>query len=301
MDTLTSMRVFVAVAARGSFSAAAQAMSLSPAMATKHIAQLEARLGVRLFHRTTRRVTLTEAGRQYLAHCQDGLDAIDAAEASVSAASDHPRGTLKVTAPVWFANGQMARRFAEYQQRYPAVVLDLQLENRRVDLVRDSYDLALRVTADPSPSMIVRPLCTVSFFLVASPSLYPGGRPPITVAQLDGARAVLPSYVALEAIELESPTGRETLHLNAGLYCNDTTLARHAALAGMGVAYLPAWLVEADIASGRLIHLLPDHRRPPLTLYAAYSSRRYMTSKVRTFIDFLSETLGDTEKSLLGV
>ena len=86
------------------------------------------------------------------------------------------------------------------------------------------------------------------------------------------------------------------MHLNAGLYCNDTTLAHHAALAGMGVAYLPGWLVEDDIASGRLIHLLPDHRRPPLTLYAAYSSRRYMTSKVRTFIDFLSETLDDTRK-----
>ena len=86
------------------------------------------------------------------------------------------------------------------------------------------------------------------------------------------------------------------MHLNAGLYCNDTTLAHHAALAGMGVAYLPGWLVEDYIASGRLIHLLPDHRRPPLTLYAAYSSRRYITSKVRTFIDFLSETLDDTRK-----
>lgn len=291
MDTLTSMRVFRAVAAHESFSAAAKHLEISPAMATKHIAHLEAHLGARVFHRTTRRVTLTELGRQYLAQCLDGLDLIDAAEASVSQSRDRPSGILKITAPVWSANPKLAAIFAAYQQAYPEVILDIQLENRRVDLVDEGYDLALRATADPSPTLIVRPLGPVPFRLVATPDFFADSDVPTEPAQLSDYRAVLPTYVSLKNVMLESTAGRERVALKAGMYCNDTNLARHAVLAGMGIAFLPLWLVDDDITSGKLITVLPDYNFRPITLYAAYSSRRYMTSKVRTFIDFVDQSL----------
>ena len=291
MDTLLSMRVFRMVAAEQSFTAAARRLDLSPAMVTKHIAHLEAHLGARVLHRTTRRVSLTELGRQYLAHCADGLDLIDAAEASVSHAHGRPSGTLKVTAPVWFGTAHTARLLAAYQRQYPDVTLDIQLENRRVDLAGEGYDVALRATADPSPTMIVRPLTTVPFHLVAAPALFAGKPPPQDVAAAGRYGAILPSYVSLETVTLEGPAGRTQLKLQPVMLCNDTHLALQGVLAGMGMAFLPSWLVDTEVAAQRLIRVLPDHHFAPITLYAAYSSRRYMTSKVRTFIDFFGQSL----------
>ena len=291
MDTLVSMRVFRRVADQHSFSGAAKRDGMSAAMVTKHIANLEAHLGARLFNRTTRRVSLTEAGREYLAHCQDALDLIDAAEASISHARSAPSGTLKITAPVWIANPAMAALFAAFRAQYPDVVLDVQLENRRVDLVAEGYDVALRATADPAPTLIVKPLAVVPFYLVAAPALFGPNHPPTRVSELMDCDAVLPSYVSLDKLTLESVNGKEILKLKPVMYCNDTHLAKQSVLCGVGAAYLPAWLVDEELARGDLIRLLPDHRTTPITLYAAYSSRRYMTTKVRTFIDFLDAKL----------
>ena len=291
MDTLTSMRVFKAVAALGSFSGAAGQLDMSPAMATKHVAHLESHLGARLLHRTTRKVSLTEIGRQYLAQCLDGLDLIDAAEASVSQGQDRPSGILKITAPVWLANAMTAQMLARYRETYPGVVLDIQLENRRVDLVADGYDLALRATAEPSPSLIVRALCPVPFYLVAAHDFFPPGGAPRDVQAAQQHGTVMPSYVSLENVTLETPSGRVRMQPKPVMYCSDTNLALQCVLAKIGMAFLPAWLVDDHLAQGRLIHVLPDHTFAPVMLYAAYSSRRYMTSKVRTFIDFMHTAL----------
>ena len=293
MDTLVSMRIFRQVADQQSFSAAGKRADMSAAMVTKHIAHLEAHLGARLFNRTTRRVSLTEAGREYLSQCQDALDLIDAAEASISQARNAPSGTLKVTAPVWLANAAIADLFARYRRQYPEVLLDIQLENRRVDLVGEGYDVALRATADPSPTLIVKPLAVVPFYLVAAPALFKGRAIPQQVSDLMDCDAVLPSYVSLDKITVESSHGKEVLRLKPAMYCSDTHLAKQSVLCGVGAAYLPAWLVHDELAQGRLIRLLPAHRTQAITLYAAYSSRRYMTTKVRTFIDFLASGLAD--------
>ena len=294
MDTLVSMRVFRKVAQHESFSAAAKRMDISPAMVTKHIAHLEAHLGARIFHRTTRRVSLTEIGRQYLSQCLDGLDLIDAAEASVSQTQNHPSGILRVTAPVWMANAMTADLLTRYQRSYPDVILDIQLENRRVDMVGEGYDLALRATAEPSPSLIVRPLSPVPFYLVAAHDFFSPYPPPSDVQSTQQYGTIMPSDVSLESVALESPAGRVHMQPKPTMYCNDTNLALHAVLARMGIAFLPAWLVDDHLTDGRLIRVLPDHTFHPITLYAAYSSRRYMTSKVRTFIDFLRDALNKT-------
>jgi DNA-binding transcriptional LysR family regulator len=294
MDTLTSLQVFREVAEGGSFVGAAERLGLSTAMASKHVAHLERRLGARLLNRSSRRLSLTEAGAAYLARCREALDLLRAGEAVVACGAEAPQGVLKVTAPVWCATRRFADLLAAYRDRYPQVVPDLRLENRRVDLVEEGYDLALRVTAgEPSPALIVRPLGGVRFHWVASPACLARAGPLETPADLATVGAVLPTYVNLETMTLHGPGGATASpRLAAAMKSDDTTLSHHAVRAGIGAAFLPEWLVGDDLDRGTLRAVLPGWTAPPMTLYAAYTSRKYLTAKVRTFIDFLGESLG---------
>jgi DNA-binding transcriptional LysR family regulator len=156
---LTSLRVFREVVEAGSFTAAAGRLSMSPPMASKHVAQLEKSLGARLLHRSSRHLSLTEAGTAWYEQSRRALDLLDAAEAAIGQTSEAPRGQLKVSAPVWCATPRIARVLADYHERFPEVLVDMHLENRKVDLAADGYDLALRATQEPSPALIARPLC----------------------------------------------------------------------------------------------------------------------------------------------
>lgn len=291
MDTLLSLRVFREVIDSGSFVAAANRLGLSTAMASKHVAHLERQLGARLLNRTSRHLSLTEAGSAYLEQCREALDSLQAGEAAIGLSQEAPRGVLKVTAPVWCANRHFAEALAAYRAQQPEVMVDIRLENRRVDLVEEGYDLALRVTRDPGPSLIVRPLCTLQFHLVAAPALLKReGRPrgPAEIARLG---AILPTYVNIDGLEVVGPAGKTRLHLQAAMKSDDTTLAYHAVHAGLGIAYLPDWLVADDLKRGALKRVLPGYDTPRSTLYAVYTSRKYLTAKVRSFIDFFSTAL----------
>ncbi|WP_035659433.1 LysR family transcriptional regulator, partial [Bradyrhizobium sp. STM 3809] len=186
MDTLVSIRVFCQVAELRSFAAAAERLSLSPAMASKHVMQLERRLSTRLLNRTSRRVGLTEAGQVYFDQVRQMLDTLEEVEAVVSKATVIPRGTLKVSAPVWFANAQFAGMMAAYRARHPDVMLDIDLSGRLVNLVDEGFDLALRVSAAPGDGLIARPLPPVLMQLVAAPSYLAAAGRPATLAELDG-------------------------------------------------------------------------------------------------------------------
>ncbi len=295
MDTLTSLRVFREVVESGSFVAAAQRLNLSTAMASKHVAHLERQLGARLLNRTSRHLSLTEAGTVYLEQCRDALDSLQAGEAAIGLSQQAPRGVLKLTAPVWCANRRFAEVLAAYKAQHPEVMVDIRLENRKVDLVEEGYDLALRVTRDPSPSLIVRPLCTLQFHLVATPGYLKRYGLPKAPADVERLGAILPTYVNLDGIEVTGPTGKQTVRLTATMKSDDTTLSYHAVHAGIGIAYLPAWLVQGDLQRGDLVQVLPGYEGPPLTLFAAYTSRKYLTAKVRSFIDFLSAALPQAE------
>jgi len=293
MDTLLSLRVFREVVDSGSFVAAAGRLNLSTAMASKHVAHLEREVGARLLNRTSRHLSLTEAGATYLEQCREALDSLQAGQAALGRAHEAPRGVLKVTAPVWCANRRFADVLAGYKRLHPEVVLDIRLENRRVDLAEEGYDLALRVSrADPSPALIVRPLCSVQFHLVATPAFLKREGRPKTLTDAAALDAVLPTYVNLDAIAVVGPAGRETLHLKAAMKSDDTTLSYHAVRAGIRMAYLPDWLVADDLKRGDLKRVLPAFTAPAATLYAAYTSRKYMTAKVRSFIDYLGSALG---------
>ncbi|MFT4172287.1 MAG: LysR family transcriptional regulator [Rhodocyclaceae bacterium] len=292
MDTLTSIRVFREVIEAGSFVAASQRLGLSTAMTSKHVAHLERTLGGRLLNRSSRHLSLTDIGRVYYEQCREALDILQSAEAAVGQQAHRPSGLLRVTAPVWFANQGFADILARYRIRYPEVVVEMTLENRRADLIEEGYDLALRATAEPSPALIVRPLGRVPFVLVGAPGYLEIHGRPASVAQIADHDAILPTYIDLNNIELDSPTGRVRIQHRASLRSNDSTLALCAARGGMGLVYLPRWLVDDDLAAGRLEQVLPGALLAP-TLYAAYTSRKYMAPKVRTFIDFVVQALGD--------
>lgn len=301
MDRLKSLRVFREVVESGSFAAAAERLSMSAPMASKHVAQLEKSLGARLLHRSSRHLSLTEAGSAWYAQSRRALDLLDAAEAAIGETREAPRGQLKVSAPVWCATPRFARVLADYRERFPEVLVDIHLENRKVDLAADGYDLALRATQEPSPALIARPLCRVPFHLAGTPAYLRrvGGSPalPADVARLG---AIVPSYVNLDNLALKGPGGRMfPLRLAPVLRSDDTTLTLHAVRADMGIAFLPEWLVDEDLAAGRLLRLLPDHAPPPVTLFAVYTSRQYMAPKLRSFIDFLGERLGAASERTL--
>ena len=297
MDRLTSLRVFREVVESGSFVAAAERLAISAPMASKHVAQLEKSLGARLLHRSSRHLSLTEAGQAWYEQSRRALDLLDAAEDAIGQKDDTPRGQLKVSAPVWCANARFAEVLAGYRERCPEVLVDLHLENRKVDLAADGYDLALRATQEPSPALIARPLCRQQFHLVAAPACIARGGLPAVPADLARLDAIVPSYVSIEGLALKGPDGRQApLRLAPVLRSDDTTLTLHAVRAGIGMSFLPEWLVDEDIAAGRLLRLVPDYAAPPVTLFAVYTSRQYMAPKLRSFIDFLGERLGPGPK-----
>ena len=291
MDTLTSLRVFREVVESGSFVAAANRLGLSTATASKHVAHLERQLGARLLNRTSRHLSLTEAGTVYLEQCREALDSLQAGEAAIGLSQEAPRGVLKVTAPVWCANRRFADVLAAYKLEHPDVIVDIRLENRKVDLVEEGYDLALRVTRDPSPTLIVRPLCTLQFHLVATPAYLKRVGWAKGSVDLERLGAILPTYVNLDGMEVTGPAGKLKLHLHATMKTDDTTLSYHAVHAGLGWAYLPDWLVAEDLKRGELKRVMPGFETPASTLFAAYTSRKYLTAKVRSFIDFFSGAL----------
>lgn len=292
MDRLSSLRVFREVVEAGSFSRAAARFTMSAPMASKHVAQLERDLGARLLHRTSRKLSLTEAGAMYYAQCREALDTLQAAEAALRQSAQAPRGQLKISAPVWCANRHFASVLAAYRNTYPEVLVDMRLENRKIDLVADGYDLALRATRELSPALIARPICPVQFHLVATPAYLKREGSPRRPSDLVRCSAVVPNYVNLDGLEMQGPAGKARIKLNAVMRSDDSTLTYHAMHAGMGMAFLPEWTVDDDLAAGCLARVLPTYTVPPFTLYAVYTNRQYVTPKLRTFIDFFSEALG---------
>lgn len=293
MDTLTSIRVFCAVAEQKSFTAAAERLGLSPAMASKHVMHLENRLSTRLLNRTSRRVSLTETGALYFRQTRQMLDELDEVEAAVSNITVVPRGTLRLSAPVWFANPVFAGMLADYRKRYPDVCLNIDLSGRLVDLVEEGVDLALRVTRPEAldPGLIARPLTQVRFDLVASPAyLHRTGRPG-RIADLNGHALLMYSGISVPGgnFVLSGPDGPETVRFQVVLESGNETMLHLAALEGMGMTLLPKWMSGVDVDAGRLETVLPDALHFGNTMFAVYPSRKYLSAKVRTFIDFLAD------------
>lgn len=293
MDTLLSLRVLAAVAEYKSFVAVSDRLGLSPAMTSKHVQNVETRVGARLLNRNSRNVSLTEAGAHYLATVRPLLEGLDEAEAQLSETTLAAHGTLRVSMPVWMANTSFARLMATYHQENPKVILDLDLSGRKINLVEDGIDLALRVATSLDEGLIARKLAEVNFPLVASPAFLDKFDRPSSIDELSGAPFLIYSQMAQNGrIRFGEGEHAFDIKFSPVLHSGNETLIQLAARESMGFAFLPHWLATDDLANGVLERVLPEFSWPKVPLYAIYPDRSYLPAKVRSFLDFLASPSG---------
>lgn len=289
MDRWTEMELFVQVAETGSLSRAADALHLSNAAVSRHMAAMEERLGARLVERNTRRLYLTETGKEFLARARQILDDLRDAEAMVNASSVRPTGMLRITASLSFSMQHVAPLLKAYTRQYPEVRVHLEAANRYLDIIDNNIDVAIRTREyEPDSNITIRRLAETRRILAAAPSYLAERAAPRTPADLRGHDLLIYTH-ANNPNELRFTRGQETENLTVKglLESTDGQVLRAAALDGMGILIQPTYILYDDIVAGRLIPLLEDWDLPRLTVNLAFPSRKHLSAKVRTFIDFL--------------
>jgi DNA-binding transcriptional LysR family regulator len=290
MQSLIAMAAFARVVEAGSFTAAARDLGISTPVLSKRIAALERGLGAQLLHRTTRKLSLTEAGSAFYEHCARVVEEAGKAEESVARLSEAPRGLLRTTAPVAFGSSHVAPAVPEFLERYPEVQVDLELNDRVVDLAAEGFDLAIRLTGNPQQNLVARRLTTARKLVCAAPAYWRRHGKPRTPAELAHHNCVLYG-TAPSAGEwfFNGPAGEERVRVGGNFRVNGSDALREAALGGLGVIRLTSITVDRELASGRLETALDEYAPPDTDIYAMYLPNRYLSKKTRVFIDFLSE------------
>ena len=290
MDTLRCMQAFVAVAERGSFAGAAEQLQVSAVMVGKYIQQLETHLGTALLQRNTRRQRLTEAGSAYLAGCRQVLEQVQQAEADVAGLQIQPRGLLRVSAPTTWGSCVLAPQLAGLLRAQPQLNIELDLSNRRVDLIEDGFDVAIRVGPLPSQEVVARPLPPYAMSLCAAPSYLRKRGTPRTPADLEGHDCL--SHLAWRGGHGWQLANGEQVDWEARLTCNDGFALREAAVAGAGLVLQPTALLAGEIGAGRLKPLLRDYLPEPRPMHLIYLPDRRPRPRLQCFVDFVMTTLG---------
>ena len=297
LDRLTGMDVFARVASAGSLSAAARELGLSQTMVTKHVAALEHRLGVRLFHRTTRRLSLTEAGRAWLEASGRILAEIAAAEAAISAESVAPRGVLRLNVPVSFGTRQIAPLLAEFARRAPELKVELGLNDRLVDLADEGWDLAIRIGVLADSSLIARRLAPARTVVCAAPSYLRARGVPRTVAGLGGHDCLGYTLSRLTGARQWSfgRRGEVVVDIAGPLRANNGEALRAAAVAGLGIIYQPSFVVAEELLAGTLVALALDEATVEFGgIYAVWLPQPIRPLKIGVMVDFLAERFAGT-------
>ena len=293
MDKFQEMRVFVAVVDAGSFVGASDAIEMSKPAVSRHVQELEARLGVRLMQRTTRKLSLTEEGSVFYARCKELLANVDEAEAEITSRAGEASGLLKVNVPVSFGIMHLAPLWAAFMARHPKVTLEVMLSDRVVDLVEEGFDLAVRIARLPSSSLISRKLASTQMVLCASPQYLRTHGAPAHPCDL-AAHAVMAYSLFASGDEwtFDGPAGAVAVKVSPRLHSNSGDTCRAVALQHRGVILQPSFLVGADLASGALVEVLPQYRAGTLGVYAVYPTRKHLSPKVRLLVDYLVECAG---------
>lgn len=305
MDRFTEMALFVAVADRGSLGAAAEALGLSNPAATRYLASLEERLQVRLVERNTRRLYLTSEGQDFLERARHVLAELRDAEAAIHQTTLNPSGVLRVSASLSFAMQLIAPRLPKYHQRYPQVRVHVETANRYLDIIDNGIDVAIRTREyEPDSTITIRRLASTRRILAASPAyLAQKGRPQ--------SPSDLKDYNVLVYVHANHPNElkfsrdgeSQTVNVQGVLESNDGQVLRAAALSGLGILVQPSYIVYEDIVAGRLVPVLGDWDLPRLQINIAYPSRKHLSAKVRSFIDFMAEEFAayDYERKWTGL
>ncbi|WP_250499200.1 LysR family transcriptional regulator [Caballeronia sp. GAWG1-5s-s] len=295
MDRLTSLGVFVAAVEAGSLAAAARRFGLSPAMAGKHVSEIEARLNARLLQRTTRRLSLTDAGQTYYERSKQILEAFAEANREVSDSQATVRGVLRVEAPVTFGAMHLGDVIARYVRDHPQVNVEVDLGDRYVDLLDAGIDVAIRIGRLDDPALVTRRIAPCRMVVCASPEYIERQGAPRTPDDLLGA----PRLVFSEAVSagdwtlFDADNRAYVIDGPSRISANNTQMLLSAALAGAGIAYGPSFVFGEHVRRGELVALLPDYRATELLVQAVYPGARRIPLKVRRFVEYLVDAFGD--------
>jgi DNA-binding transcriptional LysR family regulator len=290
MDRALEMQVFCTVVDKGSFVGAAEPLEMSKAAISRYVSGLEERLGVRLLHRTTRKLSLTEEGRQFYHQARDVLTLMDQAEEAVSSSAPEPSGVLRINAPVSFGVLHLAPVWADFMKVYPNIELDISLNDRLVDLVEEGFDAAVRIARMESSSLVGRRLAGTRMCLCASPE-YLANHPEIRSLSDLTEHGVIAytNFASGNEWQFEGPHGSETVRTRSSVRCNNGDTCRSIALAGGGIALQPSFMVAEDLRKGDLVEILPAYQSVELGIYVVYPTRKHLATKVRVLINFLAE------------
>jgi DNA-binding transcriptional LysR family regulator len=299
MDRLQSMRVFAKVVEQGSFVRAGAALSLSNAVVTRHVAELESHLGTRLLNRTTRRLSLTETGSAYLERVRQILQDIDDADTIASSQANRPAGALRIYSHLGFGQLQLAKLLPQYAQQFPNVTLDVTLSDRTVDLVEDGFDVGMFIGLQKfDASMIARQIGTTEVLLCASPDYLKRHEAPAVPEDISHHACLNFSF---EQLRQRWPIERQDgaiahIPITSKMVSNNGEILRQCAIAGMGIVIRPSFTLSDDLVSGLLVRLLPEYHLGKMSVIMVYPSRRLLSATVRSFVDFISAEFPHPEK-----
>ncbi|OIQ26540.1 LysR family transcriptional regulator [uncultured Vibrio sp.] len=298
MDTLNAMRIFVRVTETGNFSKTADELNTSPSYVSKQISALEKALGIRLIQRTTRVLTLTEAGKSYLHHCHKIIEQLTVAESEISEMLGSPSGLLRISMPSVLGDRANARMSAEFLRRYPDIDLDIMIEDRFVDVIEEGYDVCIRASAEfPDSTLIYKKIGELSIHLMASQSYIDKHGHPKTAAELSHHPLISHRYSNSNAYLFEKEGKTESVVFKRKVRVNSSSFVRHIVEQGEGIGFLPLYPVNRTDQANQMEHanptplisLLPDYREGNITISLVYPERTYTPLKVHKFIEFFDE------------
>ncbi|TSA11311.1 MAG: LysR family transcriptional regulator [Comamonadaceae bacterium] len=289
MDRFLEMQTFNAVVDAGSFVKAADALNMSKAAVSRYVVDMETRLGVRLLHRTTRRLSLTDEGQVFYGRSKELLAELEEAEDEITSRSDAASGLLRINAPFTFGILHLAPLWGEFMALHPKVRLEVTLADRLVDLVEEGYDLAIRIATLENSSLVSRKLASTRTVLCASPQYLKLHGTPLHPAELADHAVISYSYLSTgDEWRFTGPEGSVNVKTKPCMHTNSGDTCRAAALTHQGVILQPSFLVGKDLTDGSLVELMPQYRSIEFGIYAVYPTRKHVSAKVRAMIDFLA-------------
>ncbi|GLS89884.1 LysR family transcriptional regulator [Psychromonas marina] len=288
MDNWLGINEFVAVVETQSFTKAAQQLNTSVAQVSRKVASLEKRLASKLLLRTTRKITVTEAGLHYFQHCQGLVEGLKQAELALSALSQIPKGVLKITAPITYGEQVIAPLLNEFMQAYPALKLQLILSNQTLDLVTENIDLAIRIGHLEDSTMIAKKLTQRQLHVCAAPSYIEKHGLPFSLSELDNHNCLVGSSPLWAFREQDR---ERNMRINGSINCNSGFALLDAAIRGIGLIQLPDYYVEQALNKGKLIECLTAYRAPLQAISAVYPNNRYLSVKIKLLLEFLNQKL----------
>lgn len=294
MEGFSAIPLFVAVVENGSFSTAAKRLGISRSAVSKRISQLEEKLGVQLLYRTTRRISLTEAGEYYFENAVQALSFATEAEEAVTQLQAKPQGRLRINIPMSFGRLHIIPLIPGFLAKYPGVEIEMVMDDRMVDLVDEGVDVAIRGADLPDSTLIARKLAPMRYAVCASPQYIEQHGVPQTPEGLVNHNCLLFSYAASEWHFIRDGE-TQRISVSGNYRVNNGEAVHEAVRQGVGVSIMPTFIVGPDIAAGRLVPLLSDYQIPQKALYALFPKREYLPAKVRVFIDYVVACFGEEQ------